>query len=63
MATLPSASPAPRTAHWLGRVASIEPWVFPAILCPQLAPEHTLMSFRKALEQKLHGLQADVTIR
>lgn len=29
----------------------------------QLAPEHTLMSFRKALEQKLYGLQADVTIR
>ncbi|XP_023501472.1 glycerophosphodiester phosphodiesterase domain-containing protein 5 isoform X2 [Equus caballus] len=27
-----------------------------------LAPEHTLMSFRKALEQKLYGLQADVTI-
>nr|XP_012788705.1 unnamed protein product [Sorex araneus] len=29
---------------------------------PMLAPEHTLMSFRKALEQKLYGLQADVTI-
>lgn len=29
----------------------------------QLAPEHTLMSFRKALEQKLYGLQADVSIR
>ncbi|XP_011900197.1 PREDICTED: glycerophosphodiester phosphodiesterase domain-containing protein 5 isoform X5 [Cercocebus atys] len=28
----------------------------------QLAPEHTLMSFRKALEQKLYGLQADITI-
>uniref|UniRef100_A0A4W2EJY6 Glycerophosphodiester phosphodiesterase domain containing 5 n=1 Tax=Bos indicus x Bos taurus TaxID=30522 RepID=A0A4W2EJY6_BOBOX len=28
----------------------------------KLAPEHTLMSFRKALEQKLYGLQADVTI-
>jgi hypothetical protein len=32
-------------------------------LPPQLAPEHTLMSFRKALEQKLYGLQADITIR
>ncbi|XP_059564406.1 glycerophosphodiester phosphodiesterase domain-containing protein 5 isoform X3 [Myotis daubentonii] len=29
---------------------------------PMLAPEHTLMSFRKALEHKLYGLQADVTI-
>nr|XP_045364760.1 glycerophosphodiester phosphodiesterase domain-containing protein 5 isoform X1 [Camelus bactrianus]XP_045364761.1 glycerophosphodiester phosphodiesterase domain-containing protein 5 isoform X1 [Camelus bactrianus]XP_045364762.1 glycerophosphodiester phosphodiesterase domain-containing protein 5 isoform X1 [Camelus bactrianus] len=29
---------------------------------PMLAPEHTLMSFRKALEQKLYGLQADITI-
>ncbi|EHA99880.1 Glycerophosphodiester phosphodiesterase domain-containing protein 5 [Heterocephalus glaber] len=29
---------------------------------PMLAPEHTLMSFRKALEQKLYGIQADVTI-
>ncbi|XP_076969664.1 glycerophosphodiester phosphodiesterase domain-containing protein 5 isoform X2 [Tamandua tetradactyla] len=29
---------------------------------PMLAPEHTLMSFRKAIEQKLFGLQADVTI-
>ncbi|XP_035884696.1 glycerophosphodiester phosphodiesterase domain-containing protein 5 isoform X3 [Phyllostomus discolor] len=29
---------------------------------PMLAPEHTLMSFRKALKQKLYGLQADVTI-
>ncbi|XP_025750249.2 glycerophosphodiester phosphodiesterase domain-containing protein 5 isoform X2 [Callorhinus ursinus] len=29
---------------------------------PMLAPEHTLMSFQKALEQKLYGLQADVTI-
>ncbi|XP_015412965.1 PREDICTED: glycerophosphodiester phosphodiesterase domain-containing protein 5 isoform X3 [Myotis davidii] len=28
----------------------------------KLAPEHTLMSFRKALEHKLYGLQADVTI-
>ncbi|XP_045149024.1 glycerophosphodiester phosphodiesterase domain-containing protein 5 [Echinops telfairi] len=29
---------------------------------PMLAPEHTLMSFQKAMEQKLFGLQADVTI-
>ncbi|GAB1292366.1 Glycerophosphodiester phosphodiesterase domain-containing protein 5 [Apodemus speciosus] len=29
---------------------------------PMLAPEHTRMSFRKALEQKLYGLQADITI-
>nr|XP_012600350.1 glycerophosphodiester phosphodiesterase domain-containing protein 5 isoform X1 [Microcebus murinus]XP_012600351.1 glycerophosphodiester phosphodiesterase domain-containing protein 5 isoform X1 [Microcebus murinus]XP_012600352.1 glycerophosphodiester phosphodiesterase domain-containing protein 5 isoform X1 [Microcebus murinus]XP_012600353.1 glycerophosphodiester phosphodiesterase domain-containing protein 5 isoform X1 [Microcebus murinus]XP_012600354.1 glycerophosphodiester phosphodiesterase len=29
---------------------------------PMLAPEHTLMSFRKALEQKLYGVQADITI-
>ncbi|XP_073664542.1 glycerophosphodiester phosphodiesterase domain-containing protein 5 isoform X2 [Tursiops truncatus] len=36
------------------------PWGSPPGL--KLAPEHTLMSFRKALEQKLYGLQADVTI-
>ncbi|XP_064144782.1 glycerophosphodiester phosphodiesterase domain-containing protein 5 isoform X3 [Loxodonta africana] len=29
---------------------------------PMLAPEHTVMSFQKAIEQKLYGLQADVTI-
>ncbi|XP_068926964.1 glycerophosphodiester phosphodiesterase domain-containing protein 5 isoform X2 [Petaurus breviceps papuanus] len=38
----------------------------PAIIghrgAPMLAPEHTLMSFQKAREQKLYGVQADVTI-
>ncbi|XP_027704118.1 glycerophosphodiester phosphodiesterase domain-containing protein 5 isoform X3 [Vombatus ursinus] len=38
----------------------------PAIIghrgAPMLAPEHTLMSFQKAREQKLYGVQVDVTI-
>ncbi|XP_023700871.2 glycerophosphodiester phosphodiesterase domain-containing protein 5-like isoform X1 [Paramormyrops kingsleyae] len=38
----------------------------PAVLgrrgAPMLAPENTLMSFRKALEQKVSGLEADVAI-
>ncbi|KAL8191281.1 UNVERIFIED_CONTAM: Glycerophosphodiester phosphodiesterase domain-containing protein 5 [Gekko kuhli] len=29
---------------------------------PQLAPENTLMSFQKAVEQKIYGVQADVVI-
>ncbi|XP_074811212.1 glycerophosphodiester phosphodiesterase domain-containing protein 5 isoform X1 [Natator depressus] len=29
---------------------------------PMLAPENTLMSFQKAVEQKIHGVQADVAI-
>ncbi|XP_034615050.1 glycerophosphodiester phosphodiesterase domain-containing protein 5 isoform X2 [Trachemys scripta elegans] len=38
----------------------------PAIIghrgAPMLAPENTLMSFQKAVEQKTHGVQADVVI-
>ncbi|XP_065689754.2 glycerophosphodiester phosphodiesterase domain-containing protein 5 isoform X1 [Patagioenas fasciata] len=38
----------------------------PAIIghrgAPMLAPEHTLMSFQKAVEQKLYGVQADVVL-
>ena len=50
--------------HWRGRHTSAKSELSPHHpLSPQLAPEHTLMSFRKALEQKLYGLQADVTIR
>ena len=49
---------------WLERGTAAKAWLSPHHhLPPQLAPEHTLMSFRKALEQKLYGLQADVTIR
>lgn len=29
---------------------------------PMLAPEHTLMSFQRAVEQKVYGIQADVMI-
>lgn len=29
----------------------------------QLAPENTLMSFQKAVEQKVYGVQADVVLR
>lgn len=29
----------------------------------QLAPENTLMSFQKAVEQKIYGVQADVVLR
>ncbi|KAH0625264.1 hypothetical protein JD844_033666 [Phrynosoma platyrhinos] len=39
----------------------------PAIIghrgAPMLAPENTLMSFQKAVEQKIYGVQADVVIR
>lgn len=46
-----------------GRVISWTLTLPSPVLPLQLAPEHTLMSFRKALEQKLYGLQADITIR
>nr|XP_042706403.1 glycerophosphodiester phosphodiesterase domain-containing protein 5 isoform X3 [Chrysemys picta bellii] len=32
------------------------------VISMQLAPENTLMSFQKAVEQKTHGVQADVVI-